>query len=327
MMQNPTEKTAIMPNIKEEAKGTKASKPPVTRPKLVQKGESVLSNKSMYFGIPTSDEAKDHAEELHGGSSWRYKVVAYIHQPLFQKLMIGLLGLDMLLLFIELFILATYPHCSLIERDCLSCIASNSYSLEEKADAHRFLSGGEEPVCEHGYEFNGLPAGCDESKWSTVHAVEEAIFILTIMILSTFFIELTVEMIALTPGIFFRQFWFLLDYVIITVSLVLEISFHVLGDAAYETLVGVLVLVRIWRFVRIGHGSVEVTHENAEEGRSELLQYVEELENLLKAEGLALPPSQQHVHQVYKDHKAHLLEVIQERNSKGQVEEDEDGTF
>jgi hypothetical protein len=92
-----------------------------------------------------------------------------------------------------------------------------------------------------------------------IHTVETFLFAVTIFVLSVFMLELTASMIALTPQIFFRQFFFLLDYVIITVSLVLEVVFHVIGDdAIYEYVAGLLVVSRIWRFVRIGHGIVEI---------------------------------------------------------------------
>jgi hypothetical protein len=96
-------------------------------------------------------------------------------------------------------------------------------------------------------------------------------------------------MIALTPGIFFRQFFFALDYVIITVSLVLEITFHVLGDDLYQSLSGLLVIIRIWRFVRIGHGIVELTNEAAHSEYNQLLVYTKELRALLTENSMQLP--------------------------------------
>jgi len=97
--------------------------------------------------------------------------------------------------------------------------------------------------------------------------------------------------VALTPCVFFRQFFFLLDYAIITVSLVLEIVFHTFKEDIYQSLVGLLVIVRIWRFVRIGHGIAEFANEMAHKEYHGLLEYTEELEKRLKANNIDLPES------------------------------------
>jgi hypothetical protein len=65
-------------------------------------------SKSLYFGIPSNQETREHAEVTHGENSWRFKVVAFIHTPLIQKLLMGLLALDVGLLFLEMFLLATF---------------------------------------------------------------------------------------------------------------------------------------------------------------------------------------------------------------------------
>lgn len=80
-----------------------------------------------------------------------------------------------------------------------------------------------------------------------------------------------------------------MDYVIITVSLVLEIVFYTLRDDIYRSFVGLLVLVRIWRFVRIGHGIVEVTHELSHEEYHKLEHYKDTLVELLKKNDIAFP--------------------------------------
>ena len=287
-----------------------------------QRRSSGLITNSMYFGIPTSVDTKEHTEEEHGGHSWRYKVVEFLHTPIVQKTMMALLVTDILLLFLELFLLATYPHCSIIERDGLSCIKSDSFANvtahADDDDHHRWLAGDSHhgdgyEVCEMGYDSNGVGAGCDSHKWSSVHTLELYVFSMTVVILSIFFLELTVEMVALTPRVFFCQFWFLLDYVIISISLALEVAFKIKQEDIYQSFVGLLVVVRIWRFVRIGHGIVEVTHENVSHQGKELLSYVEELEGLLKNNGINLPGSAKRIHEAHHDHATHLLETIEER--------------
>lgn len=94
---------------------------------------------------------------------------------------------------------------------------------------------------------------------------------------------------ALTPCIFFRQFFFLLDYFIISVSLALEITFHVFKSYIYSTLAGLLVLIRLWRFVRVAHGIAEVTNEMAHKEYDGLVEYTGQLEELLKTNNIEIP--------------------------------------
>lgn len=140
-----------------------------------------------------------------------------------------------------------------------------------------------EEICDYPsmVEDMSYPAGCDEHRHSGVHVVEEVLFYLTILILSIFMVELNCAMLALTPSIFFRQFFFALDYFIITVSLVLEITFHALSDTLYQSLSGLLVIFRIWRFVRIGHGIVELTNEAAHREYDKLVVYTKELRTII----------------------------------------------
>jgi hypothetical protein len=83
--------------------------------------------------------------------------------------------------------------------------------------------------------------------------------------------------------------FFTLDYLIVTISIVLEVVFHAKTDEIYQSLAGLLVLVRLWRFFRIGHGIVEVTHELAQEEYHKLEYYKDELEALLRSHNIALP--------------------------------------
>ena len=206
-------------------------------------GAGALSVRTMNFNIPTNQGTHAHAEQEHGTDSWRYKALHFLHSSKIQKLFMGLLMADVIILFLELLFLATYPHCSIIERDAISCCPSSSTDAETAVVGHdnllqmrlrlRWLQ--EEHDTAHDYcdastglsSFHDYPAACDEHKWQAVHTTEEVLFALTITILCIFFVELNVSMAALTPQIFFRQFFFLLDYVIITVSLALEREYSI----------------------------------------------------------------------------------------------------
>ena len=69
-----------------------------------------------------------------------------------------------------------------------------------------------------------------------------------------FLIENLVEMAALGISTFFKQIFLAMDFIVVLVSLILELTFH-LKHAELAQLVGILVMFRIWRFVRIGHVS------------------------------------------------------------------------
>jgi hypothetical protein len=290
------EAPAVAAKPSEEATDT-AKKTPTMRRKPPKLTKGRLSTREMNFGMPTNLGAEQHVEEELGQDNdhWRKRALKFLHSPQVQITLMSLLLLDVLILFVELFLLASYPNCSIIERDAISCCpvmqgdaaehVAGRWLAEEEGDEH-----GHHDVCNVGMEADyESDAGCDPHKWGRVHNAETALFALTITILSVFMIELNVEMIALRPTIFFRQFSYLLDYIIISVSLALEILFHSLSDDKIQSLVGLLVFVRIWRFVRIGHGIVEITNEVLHKDHEKLVSYTEQLEELLQQHNIALP--------------------------------------
>ena len=252
------------------------------------------TNGSLNFGIPTKEGAHSFVEQYHGNESWRMKIIEFLHKPAVSWTLMGLLLLDVVMLFVELFLLTHYPLCVTIERDCISCCPSDA-ALDNETEhvAERFLSGDVEGhhnnVCEAGLEASYGTGGCDVHKWQTIHNVETGLYAVTITILATFFVELTMEMIALRPGIFFRQFFFALDYTIVTVSLILELSLHAVDDERLAAFLGLLIFARIWRFVRIGHGIVEVTSEYTHKKYDLLLEYTAALEEAATKAGADMP--------------------------------------
>ena len=67
-----------------------------------------------------------------------------------------------------------------------------------------------------------------------------------------FLIENIIEMIVLGPMNYFRQVFLVFDLFVVVVSLTLELVLHQLKKN-YAEVVSILVLFRLWRFVRIGH--------------------------------------------------------------------------
>jgi uncharacterized membrane protein len=234
--------------------------------------------------------------------------------------LMGLLLLDICILFTELFLLSMYPMCHTITRDAISCCPA----AQDGEEHLRWLAetGHDEDHAKHicddmdgYYPMYDYPVGCDTHKWQRVHTAEMVLFSLTIVILSAMFLELNIEMVALSPSIFFRQFWFTLDYFIISISLILEGTFHSIDYDSLQSYIGLLVGIRVWRFVRIGHGIVELTSEATHTHYTHLLEYAEELEEILKANKLELPPSSSQI----KRHEDFLALIEEEKEG-----EDED---
>lgn len=257
-----------------------------------------LSINSMNFAIPTNACAEQHVEEKHGKDSWKLKVLLFLHSSKIQLLITSLLFLDVVILFVEVFLLAEYPHCNTIQRDAISCCpVMDDHTGDDHAteDSHaRFLSESDhhEDFCGSGLEAAfDYEAGCDEHKWSRVHTAESWLFGLTITILTIFAVELNIEMVVVGPFVYFRQAFFLADYLVVMVSLGLELLFHILSDDAVQSLIGLLIVGRVWRFVRIGHGIVEISYEIAHERELELLAYIEDLEDTLTANNIGCPNS------------------------------------
>jgi hypothetical protein len=168
-----------------------------------------------------------------------------------------------------------------VTRDAISCCATDG-----AADVHgniRWLEDdSHESFCQYPLVDTDNPAGCNPHQWETVHNVEEALFIMTMTILSTFFVEISLLMLALTPCIFFRQFWYVLDFVIVAVSIALEAWFHVQKNDVAAALSGIVVLARCWRFVRVSHGLISATAEMTSLKYEEIVKLAEELERLLE---------------------------------------------
>ena len=271
------------------------------------------------FAIPTQEGAREFVQDHHGSESWRLKVLEFLHKRQVQYVLISLLILDVIILFIDLFLLTQYPMCAIIERDCISCCPETT--AHAVTDNLRFLSSeadhANEEICEDGLTPTVGTGGCDPEKWPNVHSAEFGFFIITILILSIFFVELNLEMMALHPCVFFRQFFYALDYLIVTVSLVLELSFHFVHEDNLATLLGLLVFGRIWRFVRIGHGIIEATSELTHQKYEKLMKYTLALEAAAKENNLDLPPCPRSVHKALLEEEENISSHHTGSNEEG----------
>lgn len=113
-------------------------------------------------------------------------------------------------------------------------------------------------------------------------------------------------MVALTPCIFFRQAFYAVDFFVISTSLILELVFHFHTGQDADELVGFAVVFRLWRFVRIGHGIVEVTAELGHQQYKDLLEFAGACEETILANNLLLPTTTKQVQKMIDDAEEHV---------------------
>lgn len=259
---------------------------PLTNVLPQQEDDSRISS---WFHMPTRRSEHAAVTELHGEESWKARAVRFIHSKLVQVVLMSLLIVDVLVLFVELFLSASYPSCNSIESGAISCCPA-AYGQAQRwlADANDDHGAG--GLCEMPYEDTLYPVACNEHQHPALHTAHVALRTISISILTVFFIELSVLMICLGVVHFFNNFYYVLDFVVVTVSLGLEILFAMLNDIEAAELAGFLILARLWRFVRIGHGIYSSTIEIANQKYKALVEYTSRCEQVIEMRGLSLPP-------------------------------------
>jgi hypothetical protein len=135
----------------------------------------------------------------------------FIYQTAVQWTLIALLLLDVLILFTELFLgthvsfvfcftcagiggrLLTlfvtdfkYPLCMYVTRDAISCCPVDG-AADDHSNIRWLADDSHESFCQNPLVETDNTAGCNPHKWETVHNAEEALFIMTLTILSIFF--------------------------------------------------------------------------------------------------------------------------------------------
>jgi hypothetical protein len=257
--------------------------------------------KQSSLGLPTNQEEFFHVQTKYGtpdGKSdpWQVRLLSFLNSKGMQHFLIGLLMLDVTILFIELALDAFFPSCYIVQRDAVSCCPGDNENTHYSAAVSRLLEGadGHDELCEAPLMETSYQAGCDDHKYHGVHVVHDVLFSLTILILSIFEVELLTMMYLIGVDKFFVRVLYIVDLFIVTVSLVLEILFRTLHNQIASDLIGILIFFRLWRFVRIGHGLIASTYEMQEEKLEMWKEYVEELEKIVKRVGENLPQNKPH---------------------------------
>ena len=99
------------------------------------------------------------------------------------------------------------------------------------------------------------------------HIVHDIIYI-SITILGVFLVELTIQIYAFGFREWSHHWMHIFDYIIVFITFTAEISLH--GNAAMESVVGLLITFRLWRLVRVIHVTTEVMDLRSETERDML---------------------------------------------------------
>ncbi|GBG26499.1 Voltage-gated hydrogen channel 1 [Hondaea fermentalgiana] len=222
------------------------------------------------------EEERKKVKAKFGKDSWNYRTLKFVHSHGVQSFLAALLALDVLVLIVELILTAYFPPCSVIIEQCVAINASDVEASTQDT-AHRLLA--EIPEASHSDGSEQCAAACAHQPHG-VHGAHEALFWISVTILILFELELAV-LLASIHRLFFRNALYIFDFVVVTVALVLETVLHT--ELAQEA-GGLLIFVRLWRLLRVGHGIFtdvhEVDHNKMEKLRHEHKELIRENQSL-----------------------------------------------
>jgi hypothetical protein len=195
--------------------------------------------KQSSLGLPTNEEEFFHVQENFGtpdGESdpWQVRLLAFLNSKGMQHFLIGLLMLDVTILFIELAIDAFFPKCYIVERNVVSCCPEEGEPHAFGVAISRLLADKDDndydELCDAPLVETNNPVGCDDHQYHGVHVAHNVLFSFTMLILVTFEVELLTMIYLIGPKKFFARVFYVVDLFIVTVSLVLEILFRTLHN-------------------------------------------------------------------------------------------------
>mmetsp|Transcript_32166 Transcript_32166/g.91260 ORF Transcript_32166/g.91260 Transcript_32166/m.91260 type:complete len:318 (+) Transcript_32166:346-1299(+) len=184
--------------------------------------------------------------------SWRIDLVYFLHQHWVHTLATALLVMDLIIVVVSL---ELQIQIGRLEGEAMmECL----YEFEEaKAVPRPFLNSTCNPLGLHTCEPHESPA---YRQAETLHHVEMILAIISCVILSTFLLENILMLVALGFN-YFRHIFFVLDFVVVSISLGLELWAIIttqLNDV--EAYLGILIIGRMWRFFRVAHGLYFLEH-------------------------------------------------------------------
>lgn len=226
--------------------------------------------------------------DRRGPDSWQVRVLRFSHRQDVQWFMIGLLLLDVCVIFAELFIESEFPSCRKIQHAAISCCAA---STSHPGGADLIGHSLEHHQCDQGFaQFHEATVACAPQAWAGAHDTHVVLDRVTFSILAVFELEVVVLVVAL-QDLFCRSWVNVLDLIVITCSL--GIQGYILlarwnathGDepdlAALEDIQGLVLFGRFWRFVRVGHGIATSMHDMLQTSHAEVHTRLDELRKAL----------------------------------------------
>jgi len=234
----------------------------------------------------TAAQEMEELERRVGKHHWRVRLVEAIEQHQVQLALIVLLVVDVLCIVVELFLDAEYPSCAIV-KSLVQCCPDTTAA----GHGGRLLGGGGAAAgggsaraqcvswdaCPIGDDDRTLALACEQGHH--LHEVHLGLFWTSVSILCIFDIELF-ALIASYRRLFYRNFMFVFDFVVVNASLILEVYIHIIhhdGDESNDATYGILIFVRCWRFVRIGHGIFESTEKHETKVQDKIKEQVREL--------------------------------------------------
>jgi hypothetical protein len=142
-------------------------------------------------------------------------------------------------------------------------------------------------------QFYCNPDQCHGECVESPHWVEKlhhALFVMSMCILAVFALELIVLFFAIGLRAFCTNFLYVLDFSIVSVAIILEIISRARAEEPKSTdgwlfndLPTLLLVSRVWRFIRVGHGVFDVTEKHDEEKLEALEKEIRHLKTELQA--------------------------------------------
>lgn len=237
---------------------------------------------------------EEYVEEAYDKSSWQRKTFHVLESHSAEVFLIVLLFIDIAIVVVELFLEAQFPACHVVENMpdgyLFSCCKAAAGADHDEAGANhdRLLSSGtaeeeHHEFCDAGYEQSSADVGCDEHALSKLHHIHTALFIVSVSILGLFEIENLLKLYIL-KGAFLKNHYYVFDLIIVTLSLTLDVFLKVKTSIVAE-LAAMLVIVRLWRFVRIVHGiyinTLKTQYEKTLATNKAVDKYIKKIEHLI----------------------------------------------
>lgn len=196
----------------------------------------------------------EEGEIHHGPNSWQAKTLKFLHSSAVELTLDAFLLFDILVLFADMYNEAEHPDC---------------YAVMENA----VCEGGSEPTC------------IEHEEPDIIDLVDG----LSLAVTFIFLVENMMLLVILGFWEFFGNIFHAVDFIVVATSLGLEIAFLVLREDKLATVSGMLVIARLWRFVRLGHGLTTMAVKSEEKTTQNLEERIAELEDLLKKNGVKIP--------------------------------------